>query len=61
MDLETRTIDGLMLSYCVSIYEGKTFKSFYLSDHSPAAPAQEINAEKDMEKQIKLLKNIMEI
>nr|QWO71392.1 DNA polymerase [Arthromyces claviformis] len=32
MDLETRTINGVMTSYCVSIYDGKTSKSFYLSD-----------------------------
>nr|BAM29340.1 dnapol [Lentinula edodes] len=34
MDLETRTINGEMTSYCVSIYDGKTFESFYLSDYS---------------------------
>ncbi len=34
MDLETRTINEVMSSYCVSIYDGKTTKSFYLSDYS---------------------------
>lgn len=33
MDLETRTIDGIMSSYCVSIYNGKICNSFYLSDY----------------------------
>lgn len=42
MDLETRVIDEVMTSYCVSIYDGKTFKSFYLSDYSGPA------SEKDM-------------
>jgi len=32
MDLETRVINEVMTSYCVSIYDGKVFKSFYLSD-----------------------------
>lgn len=34
MDLETRVINGIMSSYCVSVYDGKVFKSFYLSDFS---------------------------
>ena len=34
MDLETRTINEVMTSYCVSIYDGTNFKSFYLSDYS---------------------------
>jgi hypothetical protein len=34
MDLETRVINEVMSSYCVSIYDGKLFKSFYLSDYS---------------------------
>jgi hypothetical protein len=42
MDLETRVIDEVMTSYCVSIYDGKIFKSFYLSDYFG------VNAEKDM-------------
>jgi len=33
MDLETRVIDQIMRSYCVSIYDGKTHKSFYLTDY----------------------------
>lgn len=33
MDLETRTINEVMTIYCVSIYDGKTTKSFYLSDY----------------------------
>lgn len=33
MDLETRTIYGIMIPYCVSIYDGKFIKSFYLDDH----------------------------
>lgn len=32
MDLETRNIDGTLTPYCVSIYDGKELKSFYLSD-----------------------------
>jgi len=34
MDLETRTINERMSAYCVSIYDGKIFKSFYLDDFS---------------------------
>lgn len=37
MDLETRVINGIMSSYCVSVYDGKGFgeaRSFYLSDYS---------------------------
>lgn len=38
MDLETRIINDLdgnkMSCYCVSIYDGQIFKSFYLSDYS---------------------------
>jgi hypothetical protein len=34
MDLETRTIDGIMIPYCISIFDGKTCTSFYLSDYS---------------------------
>ena len=33
MDLETRTIKGVMTPYCVSIYDGTTPISFYLSDY----------------------------
>ena len=32
MDLETRTIDGIMIPYAVSIYDGKEVNSFYLLD-----------------------------
>lgn len=31
-DLDTRTIDGVMIPYCVSVYDGMITKSFYLSD-----------------------------
>jgi hypothetical protein len=34
MDLETRTINEIMTAYCVSIYDGKLLKSFYLDDYS---------------------------
>lgn len=34
MDLETRVINGVMTSYCVSIYDGKEFKSFYILDYT---------------------------
>lgn len=33
MDLETRTINGIMEAYCVCIYDGKISRSFYLSDY----------------------------
>lgn len=51
MDLETRVINEIMSSYCVSIYEGKEFKSFYLTDYlsSNAANTENIRlAEKNM-------------
>lgn len=34
MDLETRNIDGVMETYCVSIYDGKKATSFYLTDYN---------------------------
>ena len=34
LDLETRTIDGIMTPYALSIYDGKEKISFYLSDYS---------------------------
>ena len=34
MDLETRTINEEMKAYCVSIYDGKLIKYFYLDDFS---------------------------
>jgi hypothetical protein len=33
LDLETRTIDGILSPYCVGIYDGKNKLSFYLSDY----------------------------
>lgn len=33
MDLETRNINGTMIPYCVSIYDGKNVVSFYLNDY----------------------------
>lgn len=32
LDLETRTLNGVMEPYCVSIYDGKEIKSFYVLD-----------------------------
>jgi DNA polymerase type B, organellar and viral len=34
MDIETQAIDGYMWPYCISIYDGKIFKSFYLLDYN---------------------------
>jgi len=34
MDIETRTIDGDFIPYCISIYDGKLSKSYYLSDYN---------------------------
>ena len=34
MDLETRAIDGVMIPYAVSIYDGVSTNSFYLEDYS---------------------------
>lgn len=33
MDLETRSIGGIMEAYCVSIYDGNNITSFYLTDY----------------------------
>jgi hypothetical protein len=33
MDLETRVVNGIMTAYCVSLYDGKNFKSFYLTEY----------------------------
>jgi hypothetical protein len=32
MDLETKAIDGVLNPYCVSIFNGKTVSSFYITD-----------------------------
>lgn len=45
MDLETRIINEEMTSYCVSIYDGKEVKSFYLSDYTGPLV---VSAEKEM-------------
>lgn len=44
MDLETRAINEEMTSYCVSIsiYDGKIFKTFYLSDYSSSMAEKEM-------------------
>jgi hypothetical protein len=34
MDLETRIINDKMTSYCVSIYDGEVFKSFFVTDYT---------------------------
>jgi hypothetical protein len=34
MDLETKTIKGSLVPYCVSIYDGKTPKYFYITDYN---------------------------
>jgi len=34
MDLETRTIDNIIRPYCVSIFDGKIIKSFFLTDYN---------------------------
>jgi hypothetical protein len=33
MDLETRTINGKMSAYCIYSYDGKEYRSYYLSDY----------------------------
>jgi DNA polymerase type B, organellar and viral len=33
MDLETRNINNIMIPYCISIYDGKTPVSFYLTEY----------------------------
>jgi hypothetical protein len=33
MDLETKVLNGVMIPYCISIFDGKTCTSFYLSDY----------------------------
>lgn len=44
MDLETRTINEVMTSYCVNIFDGETPKRFFLSDFSNGGN----NAEQDI-------------
>lgn len=34
LDIETRTLDGKMIPYCVSIFDGTITKSFYLEDYA---------------------------
>ena len=33
MDLETRTMNGVMTPYCISVYDGENLQSFYLTDY----------------------------
>lgn len=33
-DIKTKTIGGEMFPYCVSIYDGNKFKTFYITDYS---------------------------
>jgi hypothetical protein len=32
-DIETKTIDGLMIPYCICLYDGSNHKVFYISDY----------------------------
>jgi DNA polymerase type B, organellar and viral len=32
-DIETKTIDGLMIPYCVCLYDGSNYKVFYITDY----------------------------
>jgi hypothetical protein len=32
-DIETKTIDGLMIPYCVCLYDGSNHKVFYITDY----------------------------
>lgn len=34
LDIETRTLDGLMTPYCISIFDGVITESFYLTNYS---------------------------
>lgn len=34
MDLETRKINNILKPYCVSLFDGETTKSFFLTDYS---------------------------
>lgn len=34
LDIETRTLNGIMVPYCVSIFDGIILKSFYLADYT---------------------------
>ena len=33
LDIETRTINGIITSICIFIYNGSVFNSFYVSDY----------------------------
>jgi hypothetical protein len=45
MDLETRTIDGCMWPFCVSIYDGKKPISFYLSKYTDVSSMMKASVE----------------
>jgi hypothetical protein len=32
-DIETKTIDGLMIPYCICLYDGSNHKVFYITDY----------------------------
>lgn len=42
MDLETRTLYGIMLPYCISIYDGNIVSSFYITDYNNSDEMLEI-------------------
>jgi hypothetical protein len=56
MDLETRTINDVMTPYCISIYDGKVYKSFYLSDYIKSSADQK-EGEKASGADIEMLKD----
>jgi hypothetical protein len=33
-DIETKTIDGLMIPYCICLYDGSNYKVFYITDYN---------------------------
>jgi len=37
MDLETKNINGVLVPYCVSIFDGKVPKSFYITDYKSSS------------------------
>jgi hypothetical protein len=51
MDLETKSINGVLTPYCVSIFNGKTVSSFYITDFKDSKELLENSVKSLMKKE----------
>lgn len=47
-DIETKTIDGLMIPYCICLYDGSNYKVFYITDYNVLGPNLTIKEKSDL-------------